>query len=98
MKAFGAVLVTVLSSVARSYDWGMTLESLDAGSLGTSPRNDGSPLRDSKRLIEPGTPLGNITSPGISGFSSFVILREAEGLKTIMGDWSRILGRPENRQ
>lgn len=86
MKAFGAVLVPVLSSAARSYDWGAMPESLDAGSLGTSPRKLGSPLRDSNRLIEPGTPLGKIMSLSLSGFSSFVGLRVAEGLKTIMGD------------
>ena len=62
MKAFGVVTVTVESSAAGSYDWGMMPESLDAGSLGTSPRNVGSPLRDSNRLIEPGTPLGKIVS------------------------------------
>ena len=62
------------------------LKSLDAGSLGTFPRNVGSPLRDSSRLIEPGMPLGIIVSLVLSLFPSFVGLREAEGLKTIIGD------------
>ena len=98
MKAFGAFMVIVVSSAARSYGWGAMPESLDAGSLGTSPRKVGSPLRDSSRLIEPGTPLGKKMSLGLSSFSSFAGLRVAEGLKTIIGDWSRILGRPENHQ
>ena len=86
IKAFGAFIVRVASSAARSYDWGVMPESLDAGSLGTSPRNVGSPLRDSNRLIDPGTPLGKILSLGLSLFSSFKGLKVAEGLKTIMGD------------
>lgn len=93
LKAFCAFIVKLVSLAAPSYDWGAMLESLDAGSHGTFPRNVGSPLRDSSRLIEPGTPLGKILSLGLSLFSSFVGCREAEGLKTIMGDWSRILGR-----
>ena len=62
------------------------LESLDAGSLGISPRNIGSPLRDSSILIEPGTPLGKIVSLSLSPSSPFVGFRVAEGLKTIIGD------------
>lgn len=86
MKGFGAFMDIVVSSAARSYGWGAMPESLDAGSLGTSPRNVVSPFRDSSRLIEPGTPLGKTTSLGLSLFSSFAGLRVAEGLKTIMGD------------
>ncbi len=86
MKAFCAFIFKVVSSVAWSYDWGAMLESLDAGSLGTFPRNVGSPLRDSNRLIDPGTPLGKIVSLVLSLISSFAGFRVAEGLKTIMGD------------
>lgn len=86
MKAFGAFIVKGVSSAARLYDWDAMPESLDAGSLGTSPRNVGSPLRDSNILIEPGIPLGKIVSLVLSLFSSFKGLRVAEGLKTIMGD------------
>lgn len=86
IKAFGAFIVTVVSSAARWYVWGVMPESLDAGSLGISPRNVGSPLRDSNRLIEPGTPLGRMVSLGLSLLSSFMGLRVTEGLKTIMGD------------
>ena len=86
LKAFCALIFKVVSLAARSYAWGTMLESLDAGSLGTFPRNVGSPLRDSNRLIEPGMPLGNIVSLDLSLFPSFVGLRVAEGLKTIIGD------------
>ena len=98
LKAFCAFIFKVVSLAARSYDWGAMLESLDAGSHGTFPCNVGSPLRDSSRLIEPGTPLGSVVSLGLSLLSSFVGLRVAEVLKTIMGDWSRILGRPGKHQ
>ncbi len=86
LKAFCAFIFKVVSLAARSYDWGAMPDSLDAGSLGTFPRNVGSPLRDSSILIEPGTPLGMIVSLGLLLFSSFVGLRVAEGLKTIIGD------------
>lgn len=68
---------------------------LDAASFGSNPFSAGSPFKDSRRLIDPGTPLGSKGSFEWSLTPSVCGLKVAESLKKTVGKCSLILGRPE---
>lgn len=57
-KAFWEVGMIVLSLIAPLNARGAILDSRDVVSFGTAPCKVGSPLKDSNRLIDAGTPLG----------------------------------------